>query len=74
MTICQLCSNKLNGHLDFKEWKRQDKWNEILLRHNIPLILKSGMFICVNCQNSISNINSLSPIILDDLRQNYKKK
>lgn len=74
MTMCQLCSNKLNGHLDFQERKMQDKWNAILLRNNIPLILKSGMFICVNCQSSISNCTSSSSIILDDLRQNYKKK
>ncbi|VVC28379.1 Hypothetical protein CINCED_3A017824 [Cinara cedri] len=74
LTTCQLCGNKLNGHLDSKEWKMHDEWNEILKCNNIPLILKPGMFICTSCQNCISKCNTLSPNILEDFRQNVKKR
>lgn len=75
MSSCQICSCKLNEPFNTTDWSMYETWNWVLIENNLPLILQSGMFICMTCRGHISKLNPGFPTNnLPHLRKNITIK
>jgi len=71
MSTCQICGDKLNGTFNSDDWSMHEIWNSVLIKNNLPLILKPGMFVCVICKEQISGTTPGFPTIRLPKLQKY---
>lgn len=71
MSTCQICGDKRNALFNNDDWLKYEMWNLVLIENNLSLVLKPGMFICVDCKGQVSKTNPGFPTIDFQLLREY---